>query len=159
MSGVSADAVRRRNIRVGLFGSVGELADIHHQRATWLDPEMQNPHYSFVEFFECFYDVAGGSYDATSPDAEDAPFAYLVSGGDISCAERDALWPLHEALRGYCEPSDAYDHEAILDDPTWHDVCRVASEVRSNLLALIVDPAERAYFENVLPSAQGKRWP
>ncbi|HVM37266.1 MAG TPA: hypothetical protein VM265_02590 [Sphingomicrobium sp.] len=96
---VRRDQELRTNVRRNLFGSVAELADIEHQRATWLDPEMQNPHYGFVEFFERFYDFAGGNYDALDPETDDAPLRWQVDDGMLSEPERDAIWPLHVALR------------------------------------------------------------
>ena len=57
MSNEQIDHETRLRLRLNLFGSVGELSDLEHQNATWLDPEMQNPHFTFVEFFECFYDA------------------------------------------------------------------------------------------------------
>ena len=155
---MSADDELRRHLRSQLFSSVAELADLEFQRATWLDPDIQNPHYSFVEFVECFYDVAAGTYTADDRDAKNAPLSHLLDNGHISQAERDAIWPLHVALRRYVSP-DCHNHEAILRDPKWLDVCAVARQARSALAALVSDPHELDFFENQLPSASERRWP
>jgi hypothetical protein len=156
---MSEELELRQNSRRRLFNSVGELSDLEHQRATWLDREMQNPHYSYAEFFESFYDVAGGEYEARDRNAQDAPLNWLIEQGILSEGERDAIWPVHEALRDYVLPiGDYYDHEAILRDPAWHDVCRIAASARDELL-MLVDSEERALFENELPGAAAKRWP
>ena len=126
------DRELRHNVRRSLFESVGELADLDFQRATWLDPEMQNPHYGYVEFVQCFYDIAAGSYDASDPASNNAPLRRWVGKDVLTQAEMDVIWPLHLALRAY-QPRDYYDHKTILDDLTWHSVSLTASCAKDGL--------------------------
>lgn len=142
-----------------MFGSVAELGDLAHQRATWLDPEMQNPHFSYVEFVECFYDACGGLDAGLVKDAPDAPFSRLVREGILSSEERDLLWEVHLALAAYQEPDGHYNHAAILDDPAWHSVVAVASSVTATLQSLLAADDDPRAFENHVPTAKDKRWP
>ena len=160
MSEITFSKADRQARRECIFGSVSELSDLSFQRATWLDPEMQNPHYSFVEFFESFYDIAAGSYDSAHKDAPDAPFSLDADQGVLTLAERDAVWQVHLALKAYEEPGgDAYDHAGILSDPAWHAVVEVASEAVAALKGILDDPDDLRTFENLLPSSANKRWP
>ena len=149
----------RQSCRATIFGCVSELSDLAFQRATWLDPEMQNPHYSFIEFFETFYGVNGGSYDSNDKNAPDAPFSRRVREGILSPVERDEVWKVHMALKCYEGPSDHYDHEDILSDPAWHAVVDVAALAVESLKAGLESVAELQAFENRLPSQADKRWP
>jgi hypothetical protein len=135
------------------------LGNIAFQRATWLDPEMQNPHYSYVEFCECFYDVASGGYHSKDREAPDAPFLRQLSTGLITRNERDTLWEVHLALEGYKEPNGHYDHAAILKDPAWHAVVEIASNAAATLKASLEPTDDLRAFENQIPSGAAKRWP
>ncbi|HEX4693319.1 hypothetical protein [Sphingomonas sp.] len=154
----AADQELQRNIRAGLFGSIAELADIDYQRATWLDPEMQNPHYGYVEFVECFYDSSGGSYDETDPTAVHAPLRHWIETKVLSQVEADSIWPLHLALKA-CRPKDPYALDVILDDAAWQVVVATAYKAKEGLIPIVKSPEELGYFENCLPDATGKRWP
>jgi len=142
-----------------IFGSVAELGDIGYQKATWLDPEMQNPHFTFVEFFECFYDAGAGDYDAFDPNLASAPFKTHVDQGHISEEERDIVWQVHLALKDYQEPGDAYDHASILADPKWLEVVSTARGAIEQLRNIFTNPADLRSLENKLPPPEQKKWP
>ncbi len=144
--------------RISIFQTLAALGDLEFQRATWLDPEMQNPHFTYVEFTECFYDLAAGDWRVLEKIAPDAPFTWLFGAGRIDEAERDLLWGVHLALSADKQP-DGYDHEAILASPSWREVVRVASNAVALLKRSLTDPEERAALENTLPSASAKQWP
>ena len=144
--------------RIWLFQTLAALGDLEFQRATWLDPEMQNPHFTYVEFVECFYDTGAGDWRVLQKTAPDAPFSWLFGAGRINEAERELLWGVHLALSADEQPDD-YDHAAILSSPTWLEVVRVASNAVAQLKISIKDPAELAVLENTLPTASAKRWP
>lgn len=149
----------RKNIRVAIFGCVAELGDIGYQKATWLDPEMQNPHFTFVEFFECFYDVSAGEYEAIDPNLARAPLKTHVDQGHISAEERDIIWQVHLALKDYQEPGDAYDHASILADPKWLEVASIARNATEQLRDIFADPVDLKSLENKLPPHEQKKWP
>ncbi|SHN54164.1 hypothetical protein [Erythrobacter sanguineus] len=46
--------------RIAILRTLAALGDFELQRVTLLDPEMQNPHFTYVEFVECFYDIGAG---------------------------------------------------------------------------------------------------
>tara|TARA_R110002033_G_scaffold9072_2_gene30945 strand:+ start:569 stop:1012 length:444 start_codon:yes stop_codon:yes gene_type:complete len=142
-----------------IFGSVAELGDIGYQKATWLDPEMQNPHFTFGEFFECFYDAGAGDYEAIDPNSARAPFKTHVDQGHISAEERDIVWRVHLALKDYQEPGDAYDHASILADPKWLEVVSIARKATEQLREIFADPVDQTSLENKLPPPEQKKWP
>jgi hypothetical protein len=125
---------------------------------TWLDPEMQNPHFTYVEFVECFYDIGAGDWRVLERAAPDAPFSWLLGAGRINEAEHNLLWRVHLALSADEQPDD-YDHEAILSSPSWLEVVRVASEAVALLRCALTDPEELSALENTSPNAAAKRWP
>lgn len=142
-----------------IFGGVAELGDIGYQKATWLDPEMQNPHFTFVEFFESFYDASAGNYEATDPNLERAPFKAHLDQGHISAEKRDIIWQVHLALKDYQEPGDAYDHASILADPKWLQIASTARDATEQLREIFEDPVDLRSLENELPSPGHKKWP
>ncbi|MBS0478773.1 MAG: hypothetical protein JSR79_05680 [Proteobacteria bacterium] len=119
---------------------------------------MQNPHYSYIEFVECFYDSAGGSYWEIDPAANNAPLKWLVDSKILSRAEANIVWPLHIALKQY-RPGDAYAFDVILDDRAWQVVVAAASLAKEGLVSKIHSLDELKYFETSLPHPDGKRWP
>jgi len=154
---INAEIRDRR--RWDIFSSVTELGDIAFQRMTWLNLQLLNPHFTFVEFFECFYDACGGEYDISDPASEKAPLNYLLREGYISEAESDAIWPVHIALKDYEYPVDDYDHQFILSDPLWHSVVSVASRSVQKLKKIIIDPSELRHLVIQLPHTAMKKWP
>lgn len=144
--------------RTAIFHTLAALGDIEFQRATWLDPEMQNPHFTYVEFVECFYDIGAGDWRVLQKTAPDAPFSWLFGAGRINESERDLLWDVHLALSADKQPDD-YDHVSILSSPSWQEVVRVASNAVAVLKRFLSDPEELAALENSLPTASAKRWP
>ncbi|MFK8251989.1 hypothetical protein [Ancylobacter terrae] len=113
------------------LGLIRDLADIDLQRRRWgNDP---SPHWSYIEFV-CSY------FDSTIYDDY---YAYVLSVGFISSAEHRAVITFTEALSAHVSPTgNDYDNQAVLDDPKWHDVVRLAGEARDELRRLITDPAE-----------------
>ena len=144
--------------RHNILGTVAALSDIDFQRATWLDPKMQNPAFTYVEFTNSFYDFCGGYWKVTEKDAEEAPFAGPLDEGVISELERDLFWDLHLALLRDEQPDD-YDHEAILNSASWIEVVRVAGIVVEKLKNTLKSPEDLAMLENKLPPEEQKRWP
>jgi hypothetical protein len=88
------------NLRRQWFGSVYEIANIEHQRRTWLTPPTDSPHWSYVEFY-CSY-----------PDADQLKFAR--DRGHLSAKEFELLVAVHEALISH-RATDEYDNRAILE--------------------------------------------
>lgn len=143
MTPPTATAEQRANWRSNWLSSIQELADLEMQRATWLNPHNGNPHYSFVEYIEVYFDdlalgdVGGG-------------YAARVAEGLLSDEEAAAASRLHALLDRYESPTDDYDHLAILEDPAWHHVVGAAREAQASLSTIIVQPEERASL--LLPS-------
>lgn len=121
----------RRTWRVQWLGLIHDLADLDLQRRRWgRDP---SPYWGYIEFV-CSY------FDSTIYDES---YDYVLSAGFISSAEFQAVAAFTQALYAHTSPTgDDYDNQAVLDDPKWHDVVRLAGEVRDELRPLITDPAE-----------------
>lgn len=133
-----ADAELRVNWRANWLSAIQQLADVDMQRATWLNPRSGNPHFSFVEYVECYFgDLLLGEQDGS--------YAARVEQGLLSAAEATVVSEFHSALDRYEPPNgDDYDHQAILDDPAWHGVVEAAKEAQHRLARLLEEPTERA---------------
>ncbi|WP_158914763.1 hypothetical protein [Caulobacter sp. S45] len=42
--------------RANWLGSIEEISNLEMQRATWLNPDNSNPHYTFIEYTSCYFD-------------------------------------------------------------------------------------------------------
>lgn len=143
MTPPTATAELRANWRHNWLSSIQELADLEMQRATWLNPHNGNPHYSFVEYIEVYFDdLLLGNVDGG--------YAARVEEGLLSDEEAAAAAGLHAILVRYESPTDDYDHSAILEDPAWHRVVGAAREAQTSLSTMIDQPEERASLQ--LPS-------
>lgn len=143
MTPPTASAELRTNWRANWLTSIQELADLEMQRATWLSPHNGNPHYSFVEYIEVYFDdLLLGNVDGG--------YAARVAEGLLSDEEAAAAAKLHTILDRYESPTDDCDHSAILEDPAWHRVVGAAREAQASLSTMIVQPEERASL--LLPS-------
>jgi hypothetical protein len=100
-----------------------DIADLELQRRTWLDPANRNPHWSYIEFV-CSY-----------PDADQ-----LKDGrnkGWLSPAEAEILLEFRQVLVAHKAPTgNAFDNEAVLNDPAWHDVVRAAQLAQQAIASL-----------------------
>jgi len=114
----------RKNIRKLLWDAIAELSDIDYQVATW--GKMDNPHFTFVEFAESYF-------DCISDGVDDA-----VRHGMLSESESNTLRPMDDALRNYKTPGDDdYDIESILNDLAWKKVVSISFECREKLKLLL----------------------
>lgn len=135
----TATAEQRTNWRANWLASIQELTDLEMQRATWLNPDNGNPHYSFIEYITVYFDdlllgETNGGYSAR------------MAEGLLSEREADAASRLHLLLDDYKSPTDDYDHHAILADPAWHRVVATAQEAQAVLASLIAQPDEKIYL-------------
>jgi hypothetical protein len=109
------------------LGSIDEIANIHLQRAAWLNMENTNPHWSYIEIRESYCEQIG-LYDG---------YSYAISKRIVSPEEANAVREFDELLQKYKPPrNDAYDYRAILDDPNWHAVTEAAVRAVDALLKL-----------------------
>jgi len=97
-----------------------EIADLELQHRTWLDPQNENPHWSYIEFTCCY------------PDA--ATIRQAASQGYLSPVEVDIFSDFGQILDAYQPPTGGqYAHGAILIDPAWHAVVAAAQEALAKL--------------------------
>lgn len=104
------------------------------QRATWLNLTNANPHYSYIEYLECYFT------DLCLSDG----YAARVADGFLSSDEAAAASQFHSLLDRYKPPTDEFDRQAILQDPRWLGVVSAAKATQALLATMINDPEERA---------------
>jgi hypothetical protein len=116
----SKDDETGQRLRANWLLALSEIAAIGLQRRNWLDPKQSNPHWSYLEFVESY------------PTVEQLSDA--AARGWLSRLEADVLQRFSQTLLSYEAPgADAYDHQAILDDPAWHEVTRLAKAALDEL--------------------------
>lgn len=131
---MTKDKERRKNWRTSWLSSIQEFADEASQRRLWLDPTNTNPHFSFVEYYCCYFDDLGLS---------DGGYDWAVNEKLLSEEEVTAVARFHQVADNYNSPTDDYDHKVILADAKWAEVVEAAQHAKSALLNLIVDPHEQ----------------
>lgn len=128
---------------------IAELTSIELQRSSWLHPENQNPHWTFVEFMCGYFD------DAIHQD----PYSKHIANGLVSVNEHAAIQLWHEALDAYKTPTgDEHDHQAILEDPKWIAIVEAGSAARQRLV-LLVNEKERSIVQNAMLYPGPSKWP
>ena len=96
----------RRNWRTNWLSSIQEFADDETQRRSWLDTTNTNPHFSFIEYFCCYFDDLGLS---------DGGYEWAVKEDLLTEEEVAAVAGFHNIADAYDSPTDDYDHQAIGD--------------------------------------------
>jgi hypothetical protein len=119
--------------------SIQELADLDMQRATWVNPANPNPHDSFVEYVECYFDDLGLT-------EQDGGYSARIAEGLLSPAEAAAVSEFHALFDHYEPPNGDSDAQAVLDDPAWQRVVDAAKDAQHRLTRIIDDPDERIYL-------------
>jgi hypothetical protein len=124
----------RRTWRLNWLGSIHDISSFELQTATWLDRNLTNPYWSYIEFVESYFDRFGETFE----------YKLALKCGLVTPEEVAIVKDLHGALRAHEAPNgDQYDHVAILADPSWHRVVGLAEQARRALLRVIEDPDER----------------
>ena len=118
------------------LSSIQELADLAMQRATWLNPQCENRHYSFVEYVECYFT------DLLLRE-EEGGYPARLADNLLSPEEAAAASQLHIVFSNYRPPTDRFDHRAILEDPEWLCVVEAAQAAQALLATMIARPEER----------------
>lgn len=126
-----ADSHMRVGWRQNWLSSIQEFADEETQRRSWLNPRNGNPHFSFPELFNCYFDGLLLS---------DGGYAWALKEGLVTAEEATAVEDFHQLAKTYDSPGDDDgDHQAILADPKWADVVNAAKAAQTNLLTLLSD--------------------
>ncbi len=130
---------QRESWRENWLGSIQEFADIEIQKRMWLDASNTNPHFSFVEYFCCYFDDLNLSSNG---------YISALDSGLVNAKEVAAVADFHQIADTYKSPTDVYDHQTILSDPLWLEVVAAALRAQSLLVELIDDPQERSALMN-----------
>jgi len=124
----------RRTWRQNWLGCLQDFADGDVQRRMWLDPQNQNPHWSYIEFMCSYFDdtLHGDDYD------------WAIEQGFVTQEEVDAIAALHHLLTAHQAPGgNDHDNERILNDPAWRLIVEEAKQATGKLALLLSEPAER----------------
>lgn len=114
-----------QSMRLQLLDSLFELSSEYLQAASWINPTATNPHYTLIEFIE------------SSPLRDMPLLEYHKATGVIRDDEYSILLPLVTAIAAYAPPDgDWYNHEAVLRDPNWLAITKLANSVLNKLLSL-----------------------
>ena len=98
---------------------------MEEQEREWLKPSQTAPYFTFVQYYECYFDHFP-NYD---PKIET-----LLDGGLFTEKEASVILRFHRLLCNYDPPKgDHFDLEAILKDPNWHKVCIAAHNTKREL--------------------------
>ena len=116
-----------RNVwRENWLRSINELTSIELQEKTWFSNE--NPHYSFVEFMNCYFD------DLFLRDN----YKTVLNEGLITKQEFEIIKDWHLKLDNYTAPNnDDYNHKLILKDLNWISIVKLGEKVKNNLSTII----------------------
>lgn len=148
---MTIDNDARTGWRLSWLACIREFANLPEQRATWLNLENDNPHYSFVECFCSYFD------DLSLKDADS--YFKRMDDGWVDSEEVEAVAQLHEMLSAYTAPGeDDYDHAAVLNDPGWWAVTEEAARAVNGLTRLLSEPEElRALLQPSLEALRVSR--
>ena len=110
--------------RLNWLRAISEAADVHMQRATWLNPENGNPHFSFTECASCYFDDLrlGSGYHAA------------VSEGLLTEQEAVLASEFHAVFARYVEVTSDQSDESVLADAKWLVVMEEAAMLKRKLL-------------------------
>ena len=115
---------------------INELTSLDLQKKSWLDKTNTNPHWSFVEFMNCYFDDL----------AIDDNYKYQLDKGWVTKKEYEIIKSWHIALDKYNSPkNDNYDNEAILNDPKWMEILQIGLAIK-NELTKTLNETERQFL-------------
>jgi hypothetical protein len=155
------DAELRRFWRQLWLTALQAFADSETQRSQWLDPDQCNPHFSFVECMNCYFE------DVPCLGQEEG-YRTPLELGHLSEAEAACVAEFHALAVAYEKPCDPWDAAGILADPAWQRLVLSAQRAQRALLATLEDPDEIAILtrpvtwdgnnvRSIVPAAPNKR--
>lgn len=114
-------------LRLLWLASIEEVANLELQRVSWLNPTNTNPHWSYIEVVECYFE----QFDLRNG------YGYAVENGIVSSSEAAVADTFHALFSAYEPPQGgSYNDAAILADPKWHAVSAAANMAWENILLL-----------------------
>ena len=117
--------------------SLLSLSDIDLQRERWLNKEIRNPHWSYVEFMCTYFDdtLYGQDYE------------FVLRDGLVREREYECIKNFHDALKKYKTPNDDdYDVMAILNDNKWQEITALGKASLERLKNLLISEEEKEIF-------------
>ncbi len=116
--------------------AIYELTSMEFQKKKWLDNENENPHYSFGEFMNSYFDDTLSDFD----------YSHYIGIDWISQQEYEMLKEWHSELHKYETPNnDDYDEKAILDDIKWIEIVKKGEQAREKLFETL-NETEKKYL-------------
>jgi hypothetical protein len=108
------------------LSSINELTSLDLQVDTWYDMANTNPHWSYVEFWSCYF------YDVLC----DFDYQYYIDKNWVTRDEYELIKEWHNDLAGYKTPNN-YDHLTILNDIKWIDILKKGMDAKKKLKELL----------------------
>ena len=133
----------KKDWRERWLDSIYELTSLNLQKEKWLNLENTNPHWSFIEFLECYFSDL--FLDDNYQDALETKY--------VSIEEFEILKNWHTKLANYISPNnDDYNHSEILADKNWIEIVEIGNDAKHKLIK-IVNPEEENILVNGMNAA------
>ncbi len=130
----------RHRWRSRWLGAIQEFADFEMQQSAWLDPAQANPHFSFIECMNCYF-------DDLLLNESDGGYKQRVNEGYVSADEAAIVSAFHALAEAYNSPKgDDYDNYAVLCDPDWLRIVVAAQAAQASLASSLMDDQERRWL-------------
>ena len=141
----------KKTYRIMWLDSLDDLANLDLQKLRWLNPNLKNQAWTYVEFMSKYFD------DCVLEDGYESK----IHDGYITLEEYNCIKNFHEMLDEYTPPKGSYDHESILNDPQWIKIVRLGRKSLVKLLNTLKDPEEKQrLFVSIPPLRVGDfTWP
>ncbi len=121
--------------RENWLSSVNELTSLDLQLHSWLDNKQPNPHWSYVEFVNCYFDTVA------------YPYQWYLDKNWISPEEYEIICDWHESLNNYQEPK--WCHEVILKDENWLSIVEKGAKAKDELSQLLNSHEREILLEDI----------
>ena len=120
--------------------SLNELTSLELQKKAWLDKTNTNPHWTFIEFIESYFDDL----------SIEKNYEFPLQKGWLSNKEYETIKKWHDLLADYQPPgNDDYNHEAILNDKNWHFIVQKGKNAIKDLLKFLNKNEAKILSENI----------
>lgn len=118
----------RNNWRERWLNSIYELTTIDLQINSWLNQQNTNPHWSYIEFIETYFD------DLSLTDS----YETILKQGWVTYQEYETIKEWHEKLDKYKAPdNDDHNHKAILEDSNWIEIVELGEKSKHQLAQMV----------------------
>ncbi len=122
------------------LGCMNELTSLDLQKKSWLDRTHTNPHWSFIEFMNSYFNdlVIDDNYKES------------LESGLVSKQEFKIIKEWHESLDKYNPPkNDDSDNEAVLKDSEWLKILQIGVDAKNKLAETLIELEKQLLTEKI----------